>query len=89
MNTGIVSESLGQGMGGRLENPRGSYEALSTTGRPSTLERGSSTTKRSQAVPTRVYQSDLPSLIAAHTLAQGLAVWTVLNTKYRIGGTNS
>lgn len=71
----ISSESLNQGMRGRLENPRGSYEAPKTTGRPSTLERGSSTTKRSQAVPTRAYQSDLPSLIAARVLLQGLAVY--------------
>jgi hypothetical protein len=89
MNIGIVSESLGQGMGSRLENPRSPYEALSAMERPSTLERGSSTTKRSQAVSTRVYQSDLPSVIAAHTLTQGLAVWIILNAEYRICGTNS
>ena len=74
MNKGTYSESLAQGMGGRWENPRGSYEAPGTMGRPSILERGSSATKTSQAVPTRAYQSDLPSLIAIHALTQGFAV---------------
>jgi len=74
MNKETYSESLAQGMEGRWENPRGSYEVPGTLGRPSILERGSSTTKISQAVPTRVYQSDLPSLIAVHALTQGFAV---------------
>jgi len=74
MKTKIDNESLGQGMGDRLENPRATYEAPRITGRPSILERGSSTTKRSQAVPTRAYQSDLPSLIVVRALPQGLVV---------------
>ena len=72
MQSGPDRQSLGQGTGGRWENPRPFYEALKTLRRPSILERGSSTTKRGQAVPTRVYQSDPPSLIAARALAQGL-----------------
>jgi hypothetical protein len=58
-------------MRGSQENPRGSYEASGQLVRPSILERGSSTTKTCQAVPTREYQSDLPSLIASRTLPQG------------------
>jgi len=72
MKRGPNSQSLGQGTGGRWENPRPFYEALKTFRRPSILERGSSTTKRGQAVSTRVYQSDPPSMITARALAQGL-----------------
>jgi hypothetical protein len=35
------------------------------------LDRGSSTTKTCQAVPTREYQSDLPSLHAPRVLSKG------------------
>jgi len=62
------NKPLGQSMSSRQENPRLIYEASGQPERPSTLERGSSTTKTCQAVPTRVYQSDQPSLIAARTL---------------------
>ena len=79
----MYSESLDQGMGGRLENPRDCYEAPGITGRPSMLERGSSATKRSQAATTRAYQSDLPSLIATRALLQGLAVLYRLRMKYQ------
>jgi hypothetical protein len=72
MKRGPDRQSLGQGTGGRWENPRRFYEALSSLRRPSILERGSSTTKRGQAVSTRVYQSDPPSLIAARALTQEL-----------------
>ena len=64
-------ESLRQSMRGQGENPRVRYEAFRRSARPSTKERGSSTTKTCQAVPTREYQSDLPSLIATRTLPQG------------------
>lgn len=58
--------------GARWENPRGSYEASGRPERSSTLERGSSTTKICQAVPTREYHSDQPSLNAAPALSQRL-----------------
>ena len=77
MNTRIKQRVSGSGHEGQLENPRGSYEASGTLGRPSTLERGSSTTKRSQAVPTRASQIDLLSLIATRALPQGLAAWRI------------
>ena len=66
------NEFLAQGMRDPLENPRCSYEAFHWLERPSTLDRGSSTTKTSQAVPTRAYQIDQPSFIASRALIQEL-----------------
>ncbi len=58
--------------GAHAENPRPAYEASRLLERPSMLERGSSTTKICQAVPTREYQIDQPSLNAPLDLTQGL-----------------
>lgn len=52
------------------ENPRCFYEAFGQPKRPSNLERGSSMTKTCQAVPTREYQSDLPSYCISRILPQ-------------------
>ena len=66
----MLNESLDQGMRNQGENSRFFYEASRLSERPSILERDSSTTKSCQAVPTREYQSDLPSLIASRALFQ-------------------
>jgi hypothetical protein len=67
----INIEPFGQGTRSPQENPRYSYEASGQPERPSILDRGSSTTKTCQAVPTREYQSDLPSLHAPRVLSKG------------------
>ena len=58
--------------GAHAENPRPGYEASRVSERPSIQERGSSTTKICQAVPTREYQNDQPSLYASFDLTQKL-----------------
>ena len=67
----INIEPFGQGARSPQENPRYSYEASGQPERSSILDRGSSTTKTCQAVPTREYQSDLPSLHAPRVLSKG------------------
>ena len=66
-------QPLSQSSRRRWENPRGSYEAPVALGRPSRLDRGSSTTKICQAVSTRESQTDSPSFIAVAALSQRLA----------------
>jgi len=66
-------EPLRQNSRSRWENPRDCYEAPEVLGRPSRLDRGSSTTKICQAVLTRESQTDSPSFIAVAVLFQRLA----------------
>ena len=68
----VFDEPFRQDSSSRWENPQGYYEAPGQPGRPSRLDRGSSTTKICQAVPTRVSQTDSPSSIAATVLSRRL-----------------